>query len=56
MPVHAETGERVLPDHEMAVMEVFEPGQRPKSTIVIDIPGAEHLQQLTLLLCIDTPS
>ena len=41
VPVHAETGERVLPDHEMAVMEVFKPGQRPKSTIVIDIPGAE---------------
>ena len=29
VPVHAETGERVLPDHEMAVMEVFKPGQRP---------------------------
>ena len=41
VPLHAETGERVLPDHEMAVMEVFKPGQRPKSTIVIDIPGAE---------------
>ena len=41
VPVHAETGERVLPDHEMAVMEVFKPGQRPKSTIVIDIPGAQ---------------
>ena len=41
VPVHAETGERVLPDHEMAVMEVFKPGQRPKSTVVIDIPGAE---------------
>jgi penicillin-binding protein 1A len=41
VPVHAETGERILPDHEMAVMEVFKPGQRPKSTIVIDIPGAE---------------
>ncbi|MDP7376356.1 MAG: penicillin-binding transpeptidase domain-containing protein, partial [Alphaproteobacteria bacterium] len=41
VPVHAETGERVLPDHEMAVMEVFKPGQRPKSTILIDIPGAE---------------
>ena len=42
VPVHAETGERVLPDHKMAVMEVFKPGQRPKSTVVIDIPGAEH--------------
>lgn len=42
VPVHAETGERVLPDHEMAVMEVFKPGQRPKSTVVIDIPGSER--------------
>ena len=41
VPVHAETGERVLPDHKMAVMEVFKPGQRPKSSVVIDVPGAE---------------
>jgi len=40
VPVHAETGERVLPDHEMAVLEVFKPGQRPKSTRVIDLPSS----------------
>ena len=40
VPVHAETGERVLPDHEMAVFEVFKPGQRPKSTVLIDMPSS----------------
>lgn len=40
VPVHAETGERVLPDHEMAVLEVFKPGQRPKSTVLIDMPSS----------------
>ena len=40
VPVHAETGERVLPDHDMAVLEVFKPGQRPKSTVLIDVPSS----------------
>ncbi len=38
VPVHAETGERVRHDDEMAVLEVFKPGQRPKSGILIDLP------------------
>ena len=42
VPVHAATGERVLPDHEMAVLEVFKPGQRPKSTVLIDVPSSPN--------------
>ena len=42
VPVHAETGARVLPDHEMAVLEVFKPGQRPKSSVVIDVPTSSN--------------
>ena len=38
VPVHAETGERVRHDDKMAVLEVFKPGQRPKSGILIDLP------------------
>jgi penicillin-binding protein 1A len=38
IPVHAETGERVLPTHEKAIMEVFKPGQRPGGDL-IDVPG-----------------
>jgi penicillin-binding protein 1A len=37
--VHAETGERVLPDHEKAIFEVFKPGQRPGGAL-IDVPGS----------------
>ena len=39
IPVNAETGERVLPDHEKAIFEVFKPGQRPGGTL-IDVPGS----------------
>ena len=39
IPVHSETGERVLPDHEKAIFEVFKPGQRPGGTL-IDVPGS----------------
>ena len=39
IPVHAETGERVLPDHEKAIFEVFKPGQRPGGAL-IDVPGS----------------
>jgi penicillin-binding protein 1A len=38
IPVHAETGERVLPTHEKAIMEVFKPGQRPGGQL-IDTPS-----------------
>ena len=38
IPVHAETGQRVLPDDAMAVLEVFKPGQRPEGQTVIDAP------------------
>ena len=38
VPVHAETGERVRHDDKMAVLEVFKPGQRPKSGVLIDLP------------------
>ena len=39
IPVNAETGERVLPDHEKAIFEVFKPGQRPGGAL-IDVPGS----------------
>jgi len=39
IPVNAETGERVLPNHEKAIFEVFKPGQRPGG-ILIDVPGS----------------
>ena len=29
IPVHAETGERVLPKDKAAILEIFKPGQRP---------------------------
>ena len=38
VPVHAETGDRVRHDDKMAVLEVFKPGQRPKSGVLIDLP------------------
>jgi penicillin-binding protein 1A len=38
IPVHAETGERVLPTHEKAILEVFKPGQRPGGQL-IDAPS-----------------
>jgi penicillin-binding protein 1A len=37
IPVHAETGERVLPGDENAIIEVFKPGQRPGG-VLIDVP------------------
>ena len=46
IPVHAETGERVFPDDEMAVLEVFKPGQRPQTNILIDTPDGENQQQV----------
>ena len=46
VPVHAETGERVSPSHKMAVMEVFKPGQRPKTGTVIDFPGSSGQQSV----------
>ncbi|MEC8246074.1 MAG: penicillin-binding protein 1A [Pseudomonadota bacterium] len=39
IPVNAETGERVLPNHEKAIFEVFKPGQRPGGRL-IDVPGS----------------
>ncbi len=39
IPVNAETGERVLPNHEKAIFEVFKPGQRPGGAL-IDVPGS----------------
>ena len=39
IPVNAETGERVLPNHEKAIFEVFKPGQRPGGQL-IDVPGS----------------
>ena len=46
IPVHAETGERVLPDDKMAVLEVFKPGQRPQTNILIDTPDGIYQQQV----------
>ena len=46
IPVHAETGERVLPDDKMAVLEVFKPGQRPQTNILIDTPDRANQQQV----------
>ena len=46
IPVHAETGDRVLPDDKMAVLEVFKPGQRPRSSILIDAPNQPSQQQI----------
>jgi len=38
IPVHAETGERVLQSDPNAVLEVFKPGQRPGG-VLIDVPS-----------------
>jgi penicillin-binding protein 1A len=38
IPVHAETGERVLQSDPNAVLEVFKPGQRPGG-VLIDMPS-----------------
>ncbi len=46
IPVHAETGERVLPDDKMAVLEVFKPGQRPRNNVLIDTPQNASQQQI----------
>ena len=43
IPVNAETGERVLPTHEKAILEVFKPGQRPGG-LLIDVPGSTAQQ------------
>ena len=37
IPVHAETGERVLPSDKNAIIEVFKPDQRPGGAL-IDVP------------------
>ena len=37
IPVHSETGERVLPTNKNAIIEVFKPGQRPGGEL-IDVP------------------
>jgi len=39
IPVNSETGERVMPDDEKAIFEVFKPGQRPGGAL-IDVPGS----------------
>jgi penicillin-binding protein 1A len=39
IPVHAETGERVLPGDKNAIVEVFKPDQRPGGAL-IDVPQA----------------
>lgn len=38
IPVHAETGERVLQTDTNAILEIFKPGQRPDGTL-IDVPA-----------------
>ena len=40
IPVHAETGERVVQSDKNAIMEVFKPTQRPGG-VLIDAPGAK---------------
>ena len=40
IPVHAETGERVLQTDANAILEIFKPGQRPDGTL-IDVPAAD---------------
>ena len=40
IPVHAETGERVLQTDANAILEIFKPGQRPDGTL-IDVPAGD---------------
>jgi penicillin-binding protein 1A len=40
IPVHAETGERVLPGDKNAIIEVFKPDQRPGGAL-IDVPQSK---------------
>ena len=44
IPVHAETGERVLPKDKGAILEIFKPGQRPGGTLidVAPVPGKKN--------------
>ncbi len=39
IPVHAETGERVLPKDKAAILEIFKPGQRPGGALIDVAPG-----------------
>ena len=39
IPVHAETGERVLPREKGAILEIFKPGQRPGGALIDVAPG-----------------
>ena len=39
IPVHAETGERVLPKDKQAILEIFKPGQRPGGALIDVAPG-----------------
>jgi penicillin-binding protein 1A len=39
IPVHAESGERVLPKDQQAILEIFKPGQRPGGVLIDVAPG-----------------
>ena len=39
IPVHAESGERVLPMDQQAILEIFKPGQRPGGVLIDMAPG-----------------
>jgi len=39
IPVHAESGERVLPKDQQAILEIFKPGQRPGGVLIDMAPG-----------------
>ena len=41
IPVHAETGERVLPKDQQAILEIFKPGQRPGGVLIDVAPGMD---------------
>ena len=41
IPVHAETGERVLPKDKEAILEIFKPGQRPGGVLIDVAPGMD---------------
>ena len=42
IPVHAETGERVLPKDKAAILEIFKPGQRPGGALIDVAPGLSN--------------
>lgn len=41
VPINAETGLRAALDDKLMIMEVFKPGQKPKSDVLIDLPAGE---------------